>query len=226
MHPIPSEHRGRWRIANDRSLNVERWMRNKLRQCGILSFELMGCLAVGNARMTRKDDLHWTLQHVFVVLHSVRPLSLSIHILRPTIFGKSMSYPASTPAVEGMAVHWLSFPASIVLSSLSFNMEHEQANNNRVEKPRQTPKKSFCSPATGGDDLSQEALPLNSGRIVRLQPLGVNATSSSHASNREGRRNSSESGNRSEETTAKVWAESTKGWMLCCEWSNSSSIWL
>lgn len=73
MHPIPFEHRGRWRIANDRSLNVERWMRNKLRQCGILSFELMGCLAVGNARMTRKDDLHWTLQHVFVVLHSVRP---------------------------------------------------------------------------------------------------------------------------------------------------------
>ncbi|OXG28283.1 hypothetical protein C367_02402 [Cryptococcus neoformans Ze90-1] len=141
--------------------------------------------------MTRKDDLHWTLQHVFVVLHSVRPLSLSIHILRPTIF------------------------ASIVLSSLSFNMEHEQANNNRVEEPRQTPKKSFCSPATGGDDLLQEALPLNSGRIVRLQPLGVNATPSSHANNREGRRNSSESSNRSEETTAKVWAKSTKGWMPC-----------
>lgn len=54
--------------------------------------------------MTCKDDLHWTLQHVFVVLHSVRPLSLSIHILRPTISGKSMSYPASIPAVEGMAV--------------------------------------------------------------------------------------------------------------------------
>lgn len=53
MHPIPSEHRGRWRIANDCLLNVERWMRNELLQCGILSFELMVCLAVGNAWLAK-----------------------------------------------------------------------------------------------------------------------------------------------------------------------------
>ncbi|OXG22804.1 hypothetical protein C361_02933 [Cryptococcus neoformans Tu259-1] len=92
-------------------------------------------------------------------------------------------------------------------------MEHEQANNSRVEE--QTPKKSFCGPVTGGDNFLQKALPSNPDQTVPLQPLGVNATTSSHANNREGRRNSSESGNRSEETTAKVWAKSTKGWMLC-----------
>ncbi|OXH22335.1 hypothetical protein J008_06461 [Cryptococcus neoformans] len=37
---------------------------------------------------------------------------------------------------------------------------------------------------------------------------------SSHANSREGRRNWPQSGNRSGETTAKVWAKSTKGWML------------
>ncbi|UOH80545.1 hypothetical protein LQV05_003199 [Cryptococcus neoformans] len=92
-------------------------------------------------------------------------------------------------------------------------MEHEQANNSRVEE--QTPKKSFSGPVTGGDNLLQKALPSNPDQTVPLQPLGVNATPSSHANNREGRRNSSESGNRSEETTAKVWAKNTKGWMLC-----------
>lgn len=139
----------------------------------------------------------------------------------------ALPFPVSRCLIPHLFQLWkewllIDFHFSIVLSSLSFNMEHEQANNSRVEE--QTPKKSFCGPVTGGDNFLQKALPSNPDQTVPLRPLGVNATPSSHANNREGRRNSSESGNRSEETTAKVRAKSTKGWMLCCEWSNSSFI--